>query len=86
MVKIIRYEVGSDYKPGERLPGGDEVDLPLWGIDAIYDGDPERANQVTGLHRHTGAITVCTSDEDRRICLEALNKRLGLDIVGRAQN
>ena len=86
MAKIIRYEVGSDYKPGERLPGGDEVDLPLWGIDAIYDGNPDRPSEVTGLYRHTGAITVCTSDEDRRICLAALNRCLGLDIVGRAQS
>lgn len=77
MPKIIRYQVGSDYKQGDRIHGS-LVDMPVWGIDAIYDSTPAGKSTV-----HTNAIVVCTSGEDRRICLAALNGRLGLDLVGR---
>jgi hypothetical protein len=83
MAKIIRYEVGNDYEPGDRFQDGTEVDLPIFGIDAIYDTDPGRPGQQTGPFRHTLAITVSTTDEDRRICLQALNGRLDLDVAAR---
>jgi hypothetical protein len=83
MAKIIRYEVGDDYKPGERMRDGQIVDVDVFGIDAIYDHHPDHRDPRVGEFRHTNAIVVCTNDEDRRICLEALNRRLGRDVIGR---
>jgi hypothetical protein len=84
MAEIIRYEIGFDYQPGQHMRDGSVVDLPVYGIDAIYDSDPGQPRKRTGPYRHRLAITVFTTDGDRRTCLDALNRRLGLDIAGRS--
>jgi hypothetical protein len=86
MATILRYEVGFDYAPGYRMLDGSIVDIPVFGIDVVYDSDPGQPDRQTGPYRHTLAITVCTTDEDRRVCLEALNRRLRLDVVGRRRS
>ena len=77
MTEFIRYTVGDDFKAGDRMLDGTIADFPVWGINAVYADPIERRDKV-----HTNAILICTNDEDRRVCLEALNRRLGLDVVG----
>lgn len=78
MSKFIRYTVGDDFKPGDRMFDGTISDFKVWGINAVYYDEVEKREKA-----HTNAILIATCDEDRRVCLEALNRRLGLDVVGR---